>query len=94
MRDAKLVQFKQSLQLVNVLLITEHFEDPVVAEPRWHTGCAPLIDSFTGEQPDVLLDNWLTSLEEQPPTWNEWTEVKWQLQFAGHLQRRHCKNGA
>ena len=53
MRDAKIVQLKQRLQPVDALSITEHSEDPVVAEPTWHIGYASLIDSFTGENPDT-----------------------------------------
>ena len=62
MRDAKTVELKQRLQSVDALLLTEHSEDPVIAELRWHIGHAPLIDSFTGEKSDVLLDNWLPLL--------------------------------
>ena len=63
MRDAKIVQLKQRLQPVNAFSITEHSEDPVVAKPALHIGHAPLIDSFTGEKPNVLLDNWLPLLK-------------------------------
>ena len=63
MRDAKIVQLKQRLQPVDALSITEHSEDPVVAESTWHICHASLIDSFTGEKPNVLLDNWLPILE-------------------------------
>ena len=84
MRDGKIVQLKQRLQPVDALLITEHSEDPVVAEPTWHIGHAPLIDSFTGEKPDALLDNWLPLLE-RAATQNGWTKIEWLLHFAGHL---------
>ena len=56
-RDAKIIELKQRLESVDALSITEHSEDPVVAKPTWDIGHAPLIDSFTGEKPDTLLDN-------------------------------------
>ena len=57
---------------MDALSITEHSEDP---EPTWHIGHAPLIDSFTGEKPDALLDNWLPLLE-RAATQNGWTKVE------------------
>ena len=57
MRDAKTVELKQRLHSVDALLITEHSEESVVAELRWHIGHAPLIDSVAGEKPGELLEN-------------------------------------
>ena len=44
---------------------------------------APPINSFTGENPEVRLDDRLPSLERTSP-WNECTEDKLLLQLAGH----------
>ena len=78
---------------MDALSITEHSEDPVIADPTWHIGHGRLIDSFTGEKPDMLLDNWLPLLE-RAATQNGWTKVKWPLHFTGNLRGRHCKNRA
>ena len=61
-RDAEIVELKERLQLLDVLSITDHSEDPIIAEPRWQAGPSLLIDSFTGEKLNVLLDGWLPSL--------------------------------
>ena len=50
-------------------------------------GKAPPVDPFTGEEPEIRLDDWLPSLE-RAATWNEWTEGELLLQFAGHLRGR------
>ena len=57
------------------------------------TGCgprrgkAPPVDPFTGEEPEIRLDDWLPSLK-RAATWNEWTERELLLQLAGHLRGR------
>lgn len=55
---------------------------PTESKPR--RGKAPLVDPFTGEEPEIRLDDWLPSLK-RAATWNEWTEGKL-LQFTGHLR--------
>ena len=40
---------------------------------RSRRGKAPLVDPFTGENPEVRLDDWLPSLQ-RASTWNDWTE--------------------
>ena len=50
-------------------------------------GKAPPVDSFTGENPEVILDDWLPSLK-RASQWNGWTPDELLLQFAGHLRGR------
>ncbi len=50
-------------------------------------GKAPPVDSFTGEEPDVQLDDWLPALQ-RAAKWNGWTEQELLLQLAGHLRGR------
>ena len=54
---------------------------------RSRRGKAPPVDPFTGENPEVCLDDWLPSLL-RASTWNEWTEDELLLQLAGHLRGR------
>ena len=88
LRDAEIAELKQRLQPAGAL--SDHIEEsfvstPSVIEPRRRTGRAPPVDPFTGERPDVLLDDWLPSLE-RAATWNGWTAEEHLLQFAGHLR--------
>ena len=48
-------------------------------------GKAPPVDPFTGEQPDVLWEDWLPTFE-RASTWNGWSESEKLLQLAGHLR--------
>ena len=59
---------------------------PVVVR-RSRRGKAHPVDPFTGENPEVRLDDWLPSLL-RASTWNEWTEDELLLQLAGHLRGR------
>ena len=45
------------------------------------------MDSFTGEDVEVRLDDWLPSLE-RAKLWNDWTEDELLLQLARHLRGR------
>ena len=45
------------------------------------------MDSYTSENPEILLDDWLPSLG-RASMWNEWTEQEHLLQLAGHLWGR------
>ena len=63
----------------------------IVRRPR--RGKAPPVDSFTGENPEVRLDDWLPSLL-RASTWNEWTDDELLLQFAGHLRGRALQEWA
>lgn len=88
LKDAEIEELKQRMQSVGAP--SENTEEslvstPPVAEPRRWTGRAPPVDPFTGEKADVLLDDWLPSLE-RAGTWNGWTEEERLLQFAGHLR--------
>ena len=50
-------------------------------------GRASPIDKFSGESPEVHLDDWLPSLQ-RALSWNKWTEEEQLIQLAGHLKGR------
>ena len=50
-------------------------------------GKAPPVDPFTGENPELHVDDWLPSLE-RAARWNGWTDQELLLQLAGHLRGR------
>ena len=54
---------------------------------RWHQGRTPPIEFFTGEDPSILLDDWLPCLE-RAATWNEWTVEDKLMQLPGYLKGR------
>ena len=59
-----------------------------VAKPREaRRGRAPPIDTFTGEDSAVRLDDWLPGLE-RVAHWNGWTSDEKVIQLAGHLRGR------
>ena len=55
-----------------------------LSRPR--RGRAPPIDQFTGEDPEVSLDDWLPALS-RASCWNGWSEEEL-IQLAGHLKGR------
>ena len=55
-----------------------------VAAPR--RGKAPPVDSFTAENKEIRLDDWLPTLD-RAATWNGWSEGRL-IQLAGHLRGR------
>ena len=62
-------------------------ELPCTATRKPRRGKAPPVDPFTGENPEMRLDDWLPSLQ-RASTWNEWTDEELLLQLAGHLRGR------
>ena len=57
---------------------------------RSHTtrvGKAPLIDTFTGENSDVLWEDWLPTFE-RATHWNYWSEDEKLLQLAWYLRKK------
>ena len=50
-------------------------------------GKAPPFDTFTGEDPEVRMDDWIPSLR-RASTWNGWTEEEELIQLAGSLRGR------
>ena len=52
---------------------------------RTRRGEAPPVDSFTGEDPECRLDDWLPTLR-RAAGWNSWTEGDMLIQLAGHLK--------
>ena len=47
-------------------------------------GKVPPIDPFSGENPEVTIEEWLSSLQ-RAADWNEWSEPEILIQLAGHL---------
>ena len=60
---------------------------PRETESRVRRGKAPPVDPFTGEKPDILLDDWIPTLE-WASAWNGWADEELLLQLAGHLRGR------
>ena len=58
---------------------------PEVCRNKVRRGKAPPVDSYTGEDPAILLDDWLPILE-RAAKWNEWTQEELLLQLVGHLR--------
>ena len=52
-----------------------------------HRGKAPPVDSFTGEDAEITLDDWL-SLLHRATEWNGWAEEEKLMQLAGYLRGR------
>lgn len=50
-------------------------------------GKAPPVDAFTGETPEVRLDDWLPALQ-RAAEWNGWSQAELLIQLAGHLRGR------
>ena len=58
-----------------------------IESPRQRRGRAPPIDPFTGENPELRLDDWLPSLR-RAAQWNRWSREEELMQLAGHLRGR------
>ena len=48
-------------------------------------GKAPPFDTFSGEDPVVCVDDWVSSLQ-RASTWNDWTEEEELIQLVGSLR--------
>ena len=48
-------------------------------------GKAPPVEPYTGENPDILWEEWFPMFE-RAASWNGWTEQDRLLQLAGHLR--------
>ena len=55
-------------------------------------GKAPPVNSFSGEDECIRLDDWLPALM-RTSAWNGWTEEDQLIQLAGHLKGRAFKSG-
>ena len=102
-RDAEIEELKRQLHSLSVRSEshtpvtheTDYHETRLVEEPhargepvpRARRGKAPPVDPFTGEDPEVRIDEWLPALE-QARVWNDWTEEELLMQLAGHLRSR------
>lgn len=69
-------------------------EIPSVATHSVHTsglitrrGKTPPVNEFSGEDPDVLLEDWLPSLE-RASQWNAWCEEDQMIQLVCHIKGR------
>ena len=60
-------------------------ESPTLGLPR--RGKAPPVDSFSGESPDMLFEDWLPTLQ-RAAEWNRWSQRETLIQLAGHLRGR------
>ena len=60
-------------------------EHSLAPTPAKHRAKAPPIDPYTGEDPEVRLDNWLPALK-QAASWNEWLEMETLIHLVGHLR--------
>ena len=91
--DETLVSKEEELESLKSMLerINPGEIEPVVTLSRVTTkprrGKAPPVDVFSGESLDLLLDDWLPSLQ-RAADWNGWTEQEQLLQLAGHLRGR------
>lgn len=56
-----------------------------VSAPR--RGKAPPVDTYSGEDPEMRLDDWLPALKTAA-AWNVWSEEETLIQLAGHLRGR------
>ena len=61
--------------------------EPVTSTRIVRQGKAPPIDPFTGENLEVIFNDWLMSLQ-RASTWNGWTEEELLIQLAGQLRGR------
>lgn len=69
-------------------VISQPEGDPTLqVERRVRRGKDPPVDSFVGEEPETLLDDWLPSLE-RAALWNGWSDDECLLQLVGHLKGR------
>ena len=50
-------------------------------------GKASPVDSFTGEDAEITMDDWLSSLR-RAAEWNSWAEEEKLMQLAGYLRGR------
>ena len=58
-----------------------------IESPRQQRGRAPPTDPFTGDNPELRLDDWLPSLRSAAQ-WNRWSREEELMQLAGHLRGR------
>ena len=54
---------------------------------RRRRGKAPPVDSFTGEDMEIQLDDWIPALK-RASVWNGWSDEELLLQLMGHLRGR------
>lgn len=59
----------------------------VPQERSLRRGKAPPVDSFDGESPEVLFEDWIPALQ-RAAEWNAWSESETLIQLAGHLRGR------
>ena len=62
-------------------------DNPFQLQTRGRCGKAPPVDSFSGENPEITIEEWLPLLQ-RVAEWNEWSEQEILIQLAGHLRGR------
>ncbi len=63
----------------------EEVPAPAVDRVRQRRGRAPPVDPFSGENPELHLEDWLPALQ-RASAWYGWCEEELLLQLAGHLR--------
>ena len=86
----RVVTMEQEIQQFEQYTARDSDEEPQF-EPRKFRPCrarrgkAPPVDPYTGEDPEIQLDDWIPALE-RACEWNDWTPEELLLQLAGHLR--------
>ena len=71
----------------NVIIPRRSEREIVVRSHTSRVGKAPPIDTFTGENSDVLWEDWLPTFE-RAAYWNNWSEDEKLLQLAEYLRKK------
>ena len=69
------------------VIVPRSERDTVVRSYTSRVGKASPIDTFTGENSDVLWEDWLPTFE-CAAHWNNWSEDEKPLQLAGYLRKK------
>ena len=56
-----------------------------LGQPKTRKGKAPPVELFTGEDPEIRVDDWLPSFR-RAALWNGWSSEEQLIQLAGHLK--------
>ena len=69
-----------------VVTTSQHLGYPFQLQTKGWCGKAPPVDSFSGEDPEITIEEWLPSLQ-RVMEWNKWSEQEILIQLVGHLRR-------
>ena len=70
-----------------VVTTSQDFSYPFQMQTKGWQGKAPPIDPFSGENPEVTIEEWLPSLQRAADR-NEWSEQEILIQLVRHLHGR------